>query len=50
VSLGSGDAAKAFTDLVDAVLDIAPLVAMEDCSARLFHVLDQTLGPVKSQP
>ncbi len=50
VSLGSGDAAKAFTDLVDAVLDIAPLVAMEDCSARLFHVLDQTLGPVKSLP
>jgi ATP-binding protein involved in chromosome partitioning len=45
VALGTGAAAEAFAALVDAVVTVAPLVEMDDCSARLFHVLDQTLPP-----
>jgi ATP-binding protein involved in chromosome partitioning len=49
VALGTGAAAEAFAALADAVVSVAPLVEMEDCSARLFHVLDQTLPPARSR-
>jgi ATP-binding protein involved in chromosome partitioning len=37
-ALGGGQAAKAFEALVDAVLEVAPLLEMQDCTAR---ILDQ---------
>lgn len=49
-ALGQGPAAAAFAALADAVVTVAPLVEMEDCSARLFHVLDEALPPRRDRP
>jgi ATP-binding protein involved in chromosome partitioning len=40
-ALGEGEAARAFAGLADAVLDIAPVVEMKDCSARLLDAIAQ---------
>jgi ATP-binding protein involved in chromosome partitioning len=38
-ALGGGPAAAAFDRLVSAVIDVAPVVEMQDCTARLFKAL-----------
>ncbi len=44
-ALGSGDTAADFAALVDAVVAVAPLVEMRDCTARLLDVVEGALGP-----
>lgn len=44
-SLGEGPAADAFAALVDAVMAVAPVVEMQDCSARLLDTIEAALGP-----
>ena len=44
-ALGDGPAAAAFAALVDAVVEVAPVVEMQDCTARLFDAIDVALGP-----
>lgn len=48
-ALGSGPAARAFAELVDAVLKVAPVVEMRDCTARLLDTVEQALGPKPAQ-
>ncbi|MHB1931024.1 MAG: P-loop NTPase, partial [Acidimicrobiales bacterium] len=43
-ALGDGPAAEAFGRLADAVLSVAPVVEMRDCSARLLDALGGGLG------
>jgi ATP-binding protein involved in chromosome partitioning len=43
-ALGKGDAAAAFAALVDALLEVAPVVEMKDCSARLLDAVEQSFG------
>jgi ATP-binding protein involved in chromosome partitioning len=43
-ALGTGAAADAFSALVDAVLEVAPVVEMRDCTARLFDAVDSALA------
>ncbi len=45
VVLGDGPAAAAFSALVDAVTEVAPVVEMAGCSARLLDVVEAALGP-----
>jgi ATP-binding protein involved in chromosome partitioning len=47
-ALGDGAAAAAFGALVDAVLDVAPVVEMGTCSARLLDTLSAALSPLES--
>jgi ATP-binding protein involved in chromosome partitioning len=42
--LSSGPVADAFGHLVDAVVEIAPVVEMQDCTARIFEAIDAALG------
>jgi ATP-binding protein involved in chromosome partitioning len=46
-ALGDGPAAEAFAALVDAVVAIAPVVELHDCTARLLDVVDAALGARK---
>ena len=48
-ALGEGPSAAAFAALVDAVVEAAPVVAMEDCTARLFDAIDDALGPAPAR-
>ncbi|MGI8493048.1 MAG: Mrp/NBP35 family ATP-binding protein [Acidimicrobiales bacterium] len=43
-ALGEGPAAAAFADLVDAVCEVAPLVEMRDCTARLLHAVEEAVN------
>lgn len=43
-ALGGGAAAEAFSTLVEAFLEAAPVVEMRDCSARMFDAVAQALG------
>jgi ATP-binding protein involved in chromosome partitioning len=46
-AIAGGEVAATFAKLVDAVLEVAPVVEMRDCSARLF---DLFLRPQNSEP
>jgi ATP-binding protein involved in chromosome partitioning len=50
VALGDGPASEAFADLVDSVLSVAPLVEMQDCSARMVEALDHALAANSVSP
>jgi ATP-binding protein involved in chromosome partitioning len=39
-ALGGGEAGGAFSALVDAVVQVAPVVEMKDCTARMLEALD----------
>jgi len=43
-AMAGGEAAKAFEQLADAVLDVAPLVEMRDCTARVLDAVRHQLG------
>jgi ATP-binding protein involved in chromosome partitioning len=43
-ALGSGAVAAAFGQLVDAVMKVAPVVEMQDCTARVMKAIDDALG------
>ncbi|MHB1534918.1 MAG: Mrp/NBP35 family ATP-binding protein [Acidimicrobiales bacterium] len=43
-SLGGGAIGTAFAALVDAVVDVAPMVEMQDCSARVMAGVEAALG------
>jgi len=43
-ALGQGQAARSFSGLVDAVLEVAPLIEMQDCTARMFDAVDAALA------
>jgi ATP-binding protein involved in chromosome partitioning len=45
VVLGDGPGAAAFAALVDAVVDVAPVVEMQDCTARVLDAIEDALGP-----
>jgi ATP-binding protein involved in chromosome partitioning len=49
-ALDGGPAAAAFTDLIDAVLSVAPLVEMQDCSARMFEAVEAALAAASPSP
>ena len=44
-ALGSGPAREAFDALASAVLEVAPVVEMSGCSARLLDAVEENLGP-----
>ena len=46
-ALGEGEAARSFSDLVDAVTDVAPVIEMRDCTARM---LDAVGAAAAEQP
>ena len=48
-ALGDGDAARSFADLVDAVLEVAPIVEMRDCTARIFEAVETSLAAADSR-
>jgi ATP-binding protein involved in chromosome partitioning len=43
-ALGEGEAAAAFAALADALLEVAPVVEMKDCSARMLDAVERALG------
>jgi ATP-binding protein involved in chromosome partitioning len=49
-ALGTGPVSGAFASLIDAVIEVAPVVEMEDCTARLFDAVDALLGPAQPPP
>ena len=38
-ALGEGEAARSFSELVDAVTDVAPIIEMSDCTARMLDAV-----------
>jgi ATP-binding protein involved in chromosome partitioning len=49
-ALEGGEAGRAFAGLVDAVLDVAPVVEMGDCTARLLHAVETAVGRPAARP
>ena len=45
-ALTDGPVAAAFAALAERVMEVAPVIVMEDCSAHLFDAVDAALGPV----
>lgn len=45
-----GEAARVFGQLVDAVLEVAPVVEMQDCTARILDAVTARLGADPSSP
>ena len=43
-ALGEGDAARSFSELVDAVTDVAPVIEMKDCTARMLDAVEAVAG------
>jgi ATP-binding protein involved in chromosome partitioning len=43
-ALGGGQAAESFATLVDAVLDVAPVVEMQACTARMLEAVESALA------
>lgn len=43
-ALGQGAVAQSMAALIDAVVELAPVVEMESCTARLFDAVDAALG------
>ena len=44
-ALGAGEAAAAFAALVDAVLDVAPVLEMQGCTARMLEAVERSVAP-----
>jgi ATP-binding protein involved in chromosome partitioning len=44
-ALAGGQPGQAFADLADAVCDIAPVVEMRDCTARMLDAVEAAVGP-----
>ena len=49
-SLEGGSAGRVFAALVDAVLDIAPVVEMGDCTARMLDAIEAAVHPSPASP
>jgi ATP-binding protein involved in chromosome partitioning len=47
-ALGDGEAAKSFAELVGAVLEVAPIVEMRDCTARILDAVGTSLAAADS--
>ena len=43
-ALGEGDAARSFSQLADAVTDVAPVIEMKDCTARMLDAVEAVVG------
>ena len=43
-ALGEGDAARSFSELADAVTDVAPVIEMKDCTARMLDAVEAVVG------
>jgi ATP-binding protein involved in chromosome partitioning len=43
-ALGEGDAARSFSELADAVTDVAPVIEMKDCTARMLDAVEAVAG------
>ena len=43
-ALGEGEASTSFAALVDAVLEVAPVIEMRDCTARMLDAVDAALA------
>ena len=43
-ALGQGQAAASFSDLVDAVVEVAPVLEMQNCTARMLDAVDAALA------
>jgi ATP-binding protein involved in chromosome partitioning len=43
-ALGAGEAARSFSALVDAVLEVAPIIEMKDCTATMLDAVDAALA------
>ena len=43
-ALGEGDAARSFSELVDAVTDVAPIIELKDCTARMLDAVEAVAG------
>ena len=43
-ALGGGEAARSFAALVDAVLEVAPVIEMKDCTATMLDAVDAALA------
>ena len=43
-ALGRGQAAESFAALVDSVLEVAPVIEMQDCTARMLDAVDAALA------
>ena len=43
-ALGKGDAARSFSVLVDAVIDVAPVIELKDCTARMLDAVEAVAG------
>jgi ATP-binding protein involved in chromosome partitioning len=48
-ALGTGEAAESFAGLVDAILDVAPLVEMSGCTARILDSVATTLAAAEGR-
>jgi ATP-binding protein involved in chromosome partitioning len=48
-ALGGGEAARSFAALVEAVLEVAPIVEMRDCTARIFEAVGASLAAADSR-
>jgi ATP-binding protein involved in chromosome partitioning len=46
-ALGSGDAARSFSELADAVTDVAPVIEMKDCTARMLDAVEAAVAAEK---
>ena len=43
-ALGDGDAARSFSELVDAVTEVAPVIELKDCTARMLDAVEAAAG------
>jgi ATP-binding protein involved in chromosome partitioning len=43
-AIGGGEAAESFSQLVDAVLEVAPVIEMRDCTARLLDAVSAAVS------
>jgi ATP-binding protein involved in chromosome partitioning len=43
-ALGGGDAARSFSELVDAVIEVAPVIEMRDCTARMLDAVEAAVS------
>ncbi len=49
-AIGGGDAAHSFARLVDAVLEVAPMVEMQGCTARILDAVELALAAKADHP
>jgi ATP-binding protein involved in chromosome partitioning len=49
-ALGGGDAARSFSELVDAVIEVAPVIEMRDCTARMLDAVEAAVSSERPTP